>query len=92
MYYFDTRAIPTEQQGLNALVVRPDDLGSGGDWQQYLEVLPTDQWGRPYRYSVWHENGMQVFEIRGLGSDGVSSADDSVACFQVNESTIERTD
>ena len=92
MYHVDTQAIPTEQQGLDALVVRPDDLDSGVDWQQYLEVPPTDKWGRAYRYAVWHENGIQVFEIRGLGIDGVPSADDSVASFQVNGATIELTE
>lgn len=52
LYKLDTRRYPTTEQGLAALVQKPtlapvpDNWNAGG----YLEKLPVDPWGEPYRY------------------------------------------
>lgn len=68
-YRLDNFSYPTTEQGLQALVTRPNDPNvknwkSGG----YLERLPKDPWGNPYQYLSPGNNG--EFDIYTLGRDG----------------------
>ncbi len=68
-YRLDNFAYPTTEQGLNALVTKPNDPNvrnwkSGG----YLERLPRDPWGNPYQYLNPGNNG--EIDIYTLGRDG----------------------
>lgn len=74
LYRLDNFAYPTTEQGLEALVSpsgldpQPRNFKEGG----YLEVLPTDPWGRTYVYL--NEDGGEV-EIYSLGADGLSGGE-----------------
>lgn len=68
-YRLDNFAYPTTEQGLEALVTKPNDPNvrnwkSGG----YLERLPKDPWGNPYLYLNPGNNG--EIDIYTLGRDG----------------------
>jgi general secretion pathway protein G len=68
-YRLDNFAYPTTEQGLEALVTKPNDPNvrnwkSGG----YLERVPTDPWGNPYQYLNPGING--AIDIYTLGRDG----------------------
>jgi general secretion pathway protein G len=41
---------PTQQQGLIALVKKPDIPPIPTNWRHYLDKLPNDPWGNPYQY------------------------------------------
>jgi general secretion pathway protein G len=68
-YRLDNFAYPTTEQGIDALVTKPNDPNvrnwkSGG----YLARLPKDPWGKPYLYLYPGNNG--EIDIYTLGRDG----------------------
>jgi len=68
-YRLDNFSYPTTEQGLDALVTRPNDPNVK-NWKAggYLERLPRDPWGNPYQYLSPGNNG--EFDIYTLGRDG----------------------
>ena len=67
-YRIDTGHYPSTQQGLNALVSKPQDEPK---WSgPYLaKALPPDPWGRAYIYRLPGEQSHD-FELMSLGKDG----------------------
>ena len=68
-YRLDNFAYPSTEQGIEALVTKPNDPNvrnwkSGG----YLDRLPKDPWGNPYQYLSPGNNG--EVDIYTLGRDG----------------------
>ncbi len=69
-YKLDNYRFPTTDQGLEALVRRPDvspepkNYPDGG----YIRRLPNDPWDNPYQYIQPGENG--PFDVWTLGADG----------------------
>ena len=66
LYRMDNFRYPTTDQGVDALVQRPADAKnwpSGG----YLDKVPKDPWGEPYRYLNPGQNG--EIDIFTLGAD-----------------------
>jgi general secretion pathway protein G len=53
MYKLDNFNYPTPEEGLKALVEKPDDPNVQ-NWRQggYLQHLPNDPWGHPYQFQV----------------------------------------
>lgn len=66
-YQLDTRRVPTQQQGLAALVVKPADEPNWAG--PYLKkAVPADPWGHPY---VYRSPGAKTdYELLSLGRDG----------------------
>lgn len=67
---------PTTEQGLGALVERPDTEPLPDRWSQLLEEPLIDPWNRPYEYSYPAKRSKRAYDIFSLGPDGVESADD----------------
>ncbi len=67
IFKLDVGRYPTSEEGLAALVTKP---GNVNGWNgSYLKgELPTDPWGKPYRYANPGPNG--GLEILSLGADG----------------------
>jgi general secretion pathway protein G len=66
-YRLDTGQYPTTEQGLNALMVRPQGNAKwGGPYLQ--KAVPPDPWGRPYQYKSPGEHG--DFDLLSFGRDG----------------------
>ena len=59
LYKQDHHAYPTQNQGLRVLV-RKSAPREDGTREPYLDVLPKDPWGRPYRYANPGKDGGQV--------------------------------
>lgn len=70
LYRMDNFTYPTTDQGLEALVSKPDLPPEPPKWKTggYIERLPTDPWGQPYQYLSPGENG--DFDLYSLGADG----------------------
>lgn len=66
-YQIDVGSYPTTEQGLQALVTRPD---SGDKWHgPYLtKAVPPDPWDRPYHYKAPGDHG--DFDLYSYGADG----------------------
>ncbi|NLZ44399.1 MAG: type II secretion system major pseudopilin GspG [Clostridia bacterium] len=69
-YRLDTGTYPTTEEGLAALVRKPE-MGSPR-WQgPYLNgPVPNDPWGNPYVYRYPGERNPESFDLYSLGADG----------------------
>jgi general secretion pathway protein G len=50
LYKLDNGFYPTTDQGLQALVEKPNSDPQPQDWRQYLRSIPKDPWGHEYHY------------------------------------------
>jgi len=77
-FKMETGRLPTEDEGLLALIEQPSDVEiweSGG----YLESteIPKDGWGHDFIYELYPESGKQ-FVIRSCGPDGEQGTEDDL--------------
>jgi len=72
LYRLDNNRYPTSEQGLAALVTRPSIAPAPANWKAggYLERLPKDPWGNPYRYLNPGIRG--EIDVLSFGADGVA--------------------
>jgi general secretion pathway protein G len=71
-YRLDVGAYPSPEDGLKALLRKPEAV-AGDRWKgPYIEVEEVDPWTRRYQVR-WKDGG---FEIFSFGPDGVESEDD----------------
>ena len=73
--------LPSTEQGLDALVTRPTILPIPENWEQSLTQIPTDPWGKPFRYTYFPtQNGRSGtnFDIWSAGPDGTDNTADDV--------------
>lgn len=69
LYRLDNGVYPTTDQGLIALVVRPETGVVPRNWKQggYLDRVPKDPWGAEYQYLNPGVNG--EIDVFSLGAD-----------------------
>jgi general secretion pathway protein G len=84
LYRLDAGAFPTTDQGLEALVRRPERPPVPRAWNPngYLERVPLDPWGNPYVYVRADESR---FILRSFGADGVEGGDGRFADIDSRE-------
>ena len=71
LYELDLGSYP---ENLEALTTNPS---SNPDWKgPYLDNLPIDPWGHPYRYQAPGQHNPSKFDIYSVGHDGIESGDD----------------
>ncbi len=75
-FRIDTGSYPNTEQGLAALMVRPNESAK---WNgPYLQkALPPDPWGRPYIYRSPGTGG--DFDLLSYGKDGQAGGEDDAA-------------
>ena len=75
LYRLDNFRYPTTEQGLAALVERPNREPIPENYARngYIERLPTDPWGGAYQYLSPGVHG--EFDIFSYGADGESGGD-----------------
>ncbi|MEO5347004.1 MAG: type II secretion system major pseudopilin GspG [Magnetococcus sp. YQC-9] len=71
LYRLDNHNYPTTEQGLGALVIRPETEPVPKRWRQegYLPKAPVDPWGNPYVYLAPGLHG--AYDLMSLGADGM---------------------
>jgi general secretion pathway protein G len=76
LYRLDNYEYPTTDQGLEALVNKPDTTPEPPNWKAggYIDRLPRDPWQQPYQYLQPGAHG--VMDIYSLGPDRQPSDDD----------------
>jgi len=78
MYKLDNSRYPTTDQGMTALVTKPDsepvprNYKSGG----YIKRLPTDPWQNEYQLLSPGEHG--AIDVFSVGPDGQAGTDDDI--------------
>ncbi len=75
MYKTENGLYPTTQQGLEALVNKPQSSPIPQRWRKHLSAVRNDPWNHPY---IYHYIGSptQGYDLFSLGPDGVESDDD----------------
>lgn len=65
---------PTSEQGLMALVIKPQREPIPESWQTggYVKRLPRDPWGNPYQYRVLNDKQVEVYSYGGKHPEEVS--------------------
>jgi len=73
LYRLDNFNYPTTDQGIEALVERPNDGPEAKNWKKLLESLPLDPWGNPYLYLM--PGTHSSFDLFTYGADGVDGGE-----------------
>lgn len=75
LYKLDNLVYPSTQQGLSALISKPEGRPVARNWNSggYVKSLPTDPWGNEYVYISPGAEG--EFDLYSLGADGSEGGD-----------------
>lgn len=88
LYKLDNSNYPTTDQGLQALITKPDISPTPNKWREggYLEAkeVPKDPWGNLYYYSSPGSDGKDYLII-SYGADGESGGDGKNADISSSE-------
>ena len=75
-YKLDNGYYPTTEQGLRALVEKPNTPPVPTRWRQYLDRLPKDAWGNDF---IYISPGVQrPYELKSLGPDRREGTEDDI--------------
>src|SRR5258708_3818748 len=83
MLYESTNGfLPTTEQGLKALVTRPESEPHPRSWTQMMEGEPTDPWGNPYHYEQPGKHNPTGYDLYSAGPDRQPGTADGVGNWQ----------
>jgi general secretion pathway protein G len=88
MYEVDNGHYPTTEQGLKALLIKPENVPVPDNWKgPYLKKrrLPLDPWGNEYNYQSPGTHNSEEYDLSSLGPDEVESGDDINNWGQISE-------
>jgi len=79
LFHLDNGFYPTTNQGLEALVAKPDTQPEPLNYKKggYMKKVPKDAWGNQFIYECPGEHG--DFDIISYGSDGQEGGTDTAA-------------
>jgi len=82
LYKLDNYRYPSTEQGLEALVVKPD---TARNWPEggYLPKVPMDKWDNPFVYISPGAAG--PFDLYSLGADGAEGGEGMAADISIND-------
>lgn len=82
LYKLDNYRYPSTEQGLEALVVKPD---TARNWPEggYLPKVPMDKWDNPFVYISPGASG--PFDLYSLGADGAEGGEGMAADISIND-------
>ena len=84
LYRLDNGRYPTNEQGLQALVAKPQSSPVPTNWRPYLDKLPKDPWGNSYQYLNPGVHGeIDVFSLGADGQASGSGADSDIGSWQI---------
>jgi general secretion pathway protein G len=83
IYRLDNQRYPSAEQGLEALVRKPEVGAIPPNWKPYLDKLPADPWGQPYQYANPGIQGeIDVFSLGADGQPGGEGPDADIGSWQ----------
>ena len=69
LFNLDVGRYPTNNEGLSALIKKPNDMAQWSGPYLTNDVIPNDPWNRPYVYIQPGTNG-KPYQLKSLGADG----------------------
>lgn len=85
LYKLDNYTYPSTDQGLDALLRRPEDDPEPKNWKEggYIDRLPIDPWGNEYLYLNPGVHGqIDIFSLGGDGQPGGTGINSDVGNWQ----------
>ena len=70
IYKLDVGTYPTTEQGLQALLVRPEGVENWSGPYLKGETIPADPWGHPFLYRMPSERQGHDYDLYSLGPSG----------------------
>jgi len=70
IYKLDVGSYPTTDQGLEALLVRPEGVANWSGPYLKGETVPNDPWGHPFLYRMPSERPGHDYDLYSLGPTG----------------------
>jgi len=84
LYRLDNGRYPTTEQGIAALVTKPQSDPVPANWQKYLDRVPKDPWGNVYQYLNPGVRGeIDVFTLGADARPGGSGPDADVGSWDL---------
>ena len=85
MYKLDNSRYPTTEQGLEALVTKPQGEPEPRNYKSdgYIKRLPQDPWGGAYQLMSPGEHGK--IDVFSLGLDGEAGTDDDIGNWNMDQ-------
>ncbi|WP_312240806.1 type II secretion system major pseudopilin GspG [Pantoea sp.] len=85
MYKLDNHRYPTTDQGVQALVVKPELAPAPKNYRDegYIRRLPRDPWGNDYILVSPGEHGK--IDLFSMGPDGEAYTDDDIGNWKLDE-------
>jgi general secretion pathway protein G len=87
LYRLDNSVYPSTEQGLQALVTKPQTGDIPPNWKSsgYLDRLPKDPWGHPYQYLNPGVHGeIDVFSYGRDGQPGGEGVDADIGSWNLD--------
>jgi general secretion pathway protein G len=81
-YQLETGALPTTEQGLKALWIKPTIEPIPQHWRALLESETQDPWNHPYQYQNPGKHNPERYDISSMGPDGLPDTDDDIGNWQ----------
>jgi general secretion pathway protein G len=77
---YESRALrmPTTEQGLIALVEKPTTEPIPERWRSFMEEVPKDPWGQPYKYRYPAVSSKKPYDVYSVGADGQDGTPDDI--------------
>ena len=85
MYKLDNSRFPTTEQGLEALVTKPQSEPEPRNYKEdgYIRRLPQDPWGNAYQLMSPGEHGK--IDVFSMGLDGEAGSDDDIGNWNMDQ-------
>lgn len=85
MYKLDNSRFPTTEQGLEALVTKPQSEPEPRNYKEdgYIRRLPQDPWGNAYQLMSPGEHGK--IDVFSPGLDGEAGSDDDIGNWNMDQ-------
>ena len=85
MYKLDNSLYPTTEQGLEALVTKPQGEPEPRNYKSdgYIKRLPQDPWGGAYQLMSPGEHGK--IDVFSMGLDGEAGTDDDIGNWNMDQ-------
>lgn len=78
-YRTQSMSLPTEAQGLQALVTRPTLAPQPKNWSQKMSADGLlDPWGNPYQYKNPGSQSGEAYDIFSMAADGRAETEDDI--------------
>ena len=85
IYKLDVGAYPTTDQGLQALITKPQGVTRWSGPYLKGDRVPEDPWGRPFQYRSPSQRPDHEFDLYSLGPGGQTGASTDAAAVIYNE-------